>query len=47
MGQHRLLAYVDDGNLLATYINTIKENTEALLNVRKEVGVEINTDKTK
>jgi hypothetical protein len=44
---HQLLAYADNDNLLRENINIIKKNTEALLDVSKEVGVEVNTEKTK
>jgi hypothetical protein len=38
---------VDDGNLLGDSVNTIKENTETLLEARKDIGLEINAEKTK
>jgi hypothetical protein len=34
-------------NLLADNIDIIKQNTEALINASKEVGLEVNTEKTK
>jgi hypothetical protein len=34
-------------NLLGDNIDTIKENMETLIDVSKEVGLEINVDKTK
>jgi hypothetical protein len=34
-------------NLLGGNIDTIKKNTETLIDVSKEVGLEINVDKTK
>jgi hypothetical protein len=46
-GTHQLLTYADDLNLLGDNIDTIKENTEILIDVSKEVGLEINVEKTK
>jgi hypothetical protein len=40
-GTHQLLAYADDVNLLADDIDTIKKNTETLIDASKEVGLEI------
>jgi hypothetical protein len=34
-GTHQLLAYADDANEMSGNINTIKKNTEALLQVSK------------
>jgi hypothetical protein len=46
-GTHHLLAYADDVNLLGDNIDTIKRNTETLIDPSKEVGLEINVEKTK
>jgi hypothetical protein len=46
-GPHQLLAYADDVNLLGDNVDTIKKNTEILIDASKEVGLEINVDKTK
>jgi hypothetical protein len=46
-GTHQLLVYADDVNLLGYKINTIKKNTEALINDNKEVGLEVNTEKSR
>jgi hypothetical protein len=34
-------------NLLGDNIDTVKKNTESLIDASKEVGLEINVDKTK
>jgi hypothetical protein len=46
-GTHQLLAYADDVNLLGDNIDTVKENTETLIDASKEVGLEINVGETK
>jgi hypothetical protein len=46
-GTHQLLTYPDDVNLLEHNVDTIKKNTETLLDASKEVGLEINIEKTK
>jgi uncharacterized protein YabE (DUF348 family) len=44
---HQLLAYGDDVNLLGDNIDTLKRNTETLIDTSREVGLEINVEKTK
>jgi hypothetical protein len=47
-GTHQLLAYADEVNMLGDNKDTIKENTETLIDATssKEVGLEINVEKT-
>ena len=46
-GTHQLLAYADDVIILGRSAHTVKENAEALLVATKEIGLEVNADKTK
>jgi hypothetical protein len=41
------VACTDDVNLLGDNIDTIKKNTETLIDASKDVGLEINVEKTK
>jgi hypothetical protein len=42
-GTHQLLAYADDVNLLGDNTDTMKKNTDTLLDASKEVGLETKT----
>jgi hypothetical protein len=44
---HQLLSYANNINILEENIDTIQKNTEALLDASKEVGLEVNAEKTK
>jgi hypothetical protein len=46
-GINQLLVYVDDTNSLRDSVNTIKENMETLPEAGRDVGLEINAQKTK
>jgi hypothetical protein len=46
-GTHQLLSYADDVNLLGDNIKTMKRNTETVTDVSKEVGLEVNVEKTR
>ena len=44
-GTHQLLVYADD--ILGGSVHTVRENAEALIVASKEIGLEVNADKTK
>jgi hypothetical protein len=46
-GTHQLLVYDDDVNLLGDSVSTIKDNSETLLEVSRDIGLEINAEKRK
>jgi hypothetical protein len=46
-GTHQVLAYADDVNILGGSVHTVKGNAEALVVATKEIGLEVNADKTK
>jgi hypothetical protein len=46
-GTHQLLVYADDVNLLGNSVDTMKKNTQTLMDASTEVGLEVNTEKTK
>jgi hypothetical protein len=46
-GTHQLLAYDDDVNIVGENIDTIQKSSKALLDASKEVGLEVNPEKTK
>jgi hypothetical protein len=46
-GTHQHLASADDVNIVGENIDTIQQNTQALADSSKEVGLEVNSEKTK
>jgi hypothetical protein len=43
---HQLLAYADGPNLQGDNIDTKNKNTETIIDASKEVGLEVNVEKT-
>jgi hypothetical protein len=46
-GTHQLLAYAYDINVMGENIDTTQKSTNTLLDASKEVGLEVNQEKTK
>ena len=46
-GTHQVLDYADDDNILGGSVYTVKKNAETLVAATKEIGLEVNADKTK
>ena len=46
-GKYQLLVYADDVNMLGENLQTIRENTEIFIKASKDIGLEVNSDKTK
>ena len=46
-GTHQILAYADNVNLIGDDIRTIQRNADVLLNASKDIGLALNTGKTK
>ena len=46
-GTQEVLAYADDENLIGDDIRTIERNADVLLNACKDIGLAVNTGKTK
>jgi hypothetical protein len=44
---HQRMAYTDDMNLLGDNLDIIRKNTETLIDASKEIGLEMNVEKTK
>ena len=46
-GKHQLVVYAGDVNILGGSVYSIEKNTEALVIASKEIGLEVNTDKSR
>jgi hypothetical protein len=45
-GTHQLLVYADEINILGDNIDNKKKHTETLIDTSKELGLEVNSEKT-
>ena len=46
-GKHQLLVYADDVNMLGENLQTVRENAEIFIKSSKDIGLEVNSEKTK
>ena len=46
-GTHQILTYVDDVNVIGDDIKTIETNADVLINACQDIGLAVNTGKTK
>ena len=46
-GKYQLLVYADDVNMLGENLQTVRENAEIFIKASKEIGLEVNSEKTK
>jgi len=46
-GTHQFLVYADDGNILGRSVHAINKNRDILVGASKDIGLEVNADKTK
>ena len=46
-GKHQLPVYADDFNLLGENLQTVRKNTEILIKASKDIGLEVNSEKSK
>ena len=46
-GTHQVLVYAHDVNILGGSAHAVEKDTEALVVASKEIGLELNADKTK
>ena len=46
-GKHQLLVYANDVNMLGENLQTVRENAEIFIKASKDIGLEVNSEKTK
>ena len=47
MGKHQRLVYADDVNMLGENLQIVRENTEIFIKARNDIGLNVNSEKTK
>ena len=45
--KYQLLVYADDVNMLGENLQTVRENTDIVIKASKDIGLEVNSEKTK
>ena len=45
--KYQLLVNADDVNMLRENLQTVRENTETFIKASKDIGLEVNSEKTK
>ena len=46
-GTHQLFVYADDVSMLGENLQTVRENAEIFMKTSKDIGLEVNSEKTK
>ena len=46
-GKHQLLVYANDVNMLGENLQTVRENAAIFIKANKDIGLEVNSKKTK
>ena len=46
-GKYQLLVHADDVNMLGENLQTVRENAEISIKASKDIGLEVNSEKTK
>ena len=44
-GKHQIFVYADDVNMLGENLQIVRKNTEIFLKARKDIGLEVNSEK--
>ena len=46
-GKHQILVYADDVNMLGENLQTVRDNADIFIKASKDIGLEVNSEKTK